>query len=210
MLGIEINRNLLSIACFRRCWNRTHVARRPLNPCPISCVVVDGVERHGAVYGMLCSLEVQLSRGTDRCTQKRAPPVRAPFRAGDGIRTHDSLLGKQIRYHCVTPACTLTVYRRTQRKSNAVRHRVWAMAPGANSPRLEGDLGRSVHERSRVGARDAPETGATSDGRGRPPPRRGLRAMGGGGRPRDGAMSDGRWRPPPRRGLRAMGRGYEP
>ncbi len=24
--------------------------------------------------------------------------------AGDGIRTHDSLLGKQVRYHCVTPA----------------------------------------------------------------------------------------------------------
>ena len=24
--------------------------------------------------------------------------------AGEGIRTLDSLLGKQIRYHCVTPA----------------------------------------------------------------------------------------------------------
>ena len=24
--------------------------------------------------------------------------------AGDGIRTHDNLLGKQVRYHCVTPA----------------------------------------------------------------------------------------------------------
>ena len=29
---------------------------------------------------------------------------RLSSRAGDGIRTHDSLLGKQIRYHCVTPA----------------------------------------------------------------------------------------------------------
>jgi hypothetical protein len=31
-------------------------------------------------------------------------PVPKTSRAGDGIRTHDSLLGKQIRYHCVTPA----------------------------------------------------------------------------------------------------------
>ena len=29
------------------------------------------------------------------------------FGAGDGIRTHDSLLGKQVRYHCVTPAGSL-------------------------------------------------------------------------------------------------------
>ncbi len=26
------------------------------------------------------------------------------LRAGDGIRTHDTLLGKQMRYHCATPA----------------------------------------------------------------------------------------------------------
>ena len=26
------------------------------------------------------------------------------LRAGDGIRTHDLLLGKQLRYHCATPA----------------------------------------------------------------------------------------------------------
>ena len=29
------------------------------------------------------------------------------IRAGDGIRTHDNLLGKQVRYHCVTPATEL-------------------------------------------------------------------------------------------------------
>ena len=30
--------------------------------------------------------------------------------AGDGIRTRDPLLGKQLRYHCATPACAPTVY----------------------------------------------------------------------------------------------------
>ena len=29
---------------------------------------------------------------------------RANKKAGDGIRTRDSLLGKQLRYHCATPA----------------------------------------------------------------------------------------------------------
>ena len=43
--------------------------------------------------------------------QKAQPSIRlgffGSFRAGDGIRTHDTLLGKQMRYHCATPACVL-------------------------------------------------------------------------------------------------------
>ena len=30
------------------------------------------------------------------------------LRAGDGIRTHDLLLGKETYYHCTTPACAET------------------------------------------------------------------------------------------------------
>ena len=39
-----------------------------------------------------------------RVTKKKAPVPGAPCGAGDGIRTHDNLLGKQVRYRCVTPA----------------------------------------------------------------------------------------------------------
>ena len=34
----------------------------------------------------------------------RGIPASMGLRAGDGIRTHDNLLGKQMRYHCATPA----------------------------------------------------------------------------------------------------------
>ena len=37
--------------------------------------------------------------------QGESRPNRSGSRgAGDGIRTHDTLLGKQMRYHCATPA----------------------------------------------------------------------------------------------------------
>jgi hypothetical protein len=67
----------------------------------------------------------------------------------------------------------------------------------AMGARLEGGQSRPVCEGPRLGVQDAPETGTVSGGRtgavsrGWAPPRRGLRAMGGGVRPRDGGYE--RW-----------------
>ncbi len=43
------------------------------------------------------------------------------FGAGDGIRTHDTLLGKQMRYHCATPAWYFTLYPKAGRMSREFR-----------------------------------------------------------------------------------------
>ena len=40
------------------------------------------------------------------CRKENTLPVKG---AGDGIRTRDSLLGKQLRYHCATPAYSRSI-----------------------------------------------------------------------------------------------------
>jgi hypothetical protein len=52
-----------------------------------------------------------------------------PFGAGDGIRTRDPLLGKQLRYHCATPAWCSQYTRRSCRRQGPCAMREISQPP---------------------------------------------------------------------------------